>query len=70
MEGSWEGIAGCMESVYVVGGCMLTVTKYPLFQLNALLKKSCVSTAILQSSSWHSQHAQNTAVYSLMKTAG
>ena len=54
----------------VLDWLLFMVTKYPLFQLNALLKKSCVSTAILQSSSWHSQHAQNTAVYSLMKTAG
>ena len=34
-----------------------------------LLEKADVSTAIMQSSSEHTQHAQNTAVYALVKNA-
>ena len=34
-----------------------------------LLEKADVSTAIMQSSSEHTQHAQNTAVYALVETA-
>ena len=33
------------------------------------LKKADVSTAIMQSSSEHTQHAQKTAVYALVETA-
>ena len=88
MEGSWEGITGCVVHVAVHGECvccgwmqyscsrrdilgwlLFMVTKYPFFQLNALLEKADVSTTILQSSSEHTQHAQNTVVYALMKTA-
>ena len=86
MEGSWEGIAGCVVHVdvhgecvccLVVGGCKLltkgcswlaVVHGYEV-SLNALLKKADVSTTILQSSSEHTQRAQNTAVYALMKAA-
>ena len=50
-------------------GWLFMVTKYPLFQPNALLEKADVSTAIVQSSSEHTQHAQNTAVYGLVETA-
>ena len=49
----------------VLGWLLFMVTKYLLFQTNALLEKSYnVSTAILQSSSEHTQHAQNTALVS------
>ena len=34
-----------------------------------LLEKADVSTAIMQSSSEHTQHAQKTAVYALVETA-
>ena len=56
MEGSWEGIAGCVVHVDVHGECvccgwmqygclrrdvlLFMVTKYPFFQPNALLEKS------------------------------
>ena len=47
MEGSWEGIAGCVVHVDVHGECAREgmfccslVTKYPFFQPNALLEKS------------------------------
>ena len=55
MEGSWEGIAGCVVHVDVYGECvccgwmqyscsrrdvLFMVTKYPFFQPNALLEKS------------------------------
>ena len=50
-------------------GWLFMVTKYPLFQPNALLEKADVSIAIVQSSSEHTQHAQNTAVYALVETA-
>ena len=70
----------CIESVYVVGGCKLLtkgcfwlavhgyeVSFIPTKML--LLEKADVSTAIVQSSSEHTQHAQNTAVYALVETA-
>ena len=56
VEGSWEGIAGCVVHVDVHGECvccgwmqyscsrrdvlLFMVTKYPFFQPNALLEKS------------------------------
>ena len=43
----------------VLSWLLFMVMKYPLFQLNALLqKKADISTAILQSSSEHTHHAQ------------
>ena len=78
MEGSWEGIAGCVVHVDVHGECvccgwmqyscsrrdvlLFMVTKYPFFQPNALLEKSGRFDC---SSLKHTQHAQNTAVYAL-----
>ena len=69
----------CMESVYVVGGCnvvahegMFCFHGYEVSFLPtecSIRKKTDVLTAILQSSSEHTQHAQNTAVYAQMKTA-
>lgn len=43
----------------VIGWLLFMVTKYPIFQLNE--KKLTFSTDILQSSSEHTQHAQNIA---------
>ena len=66
--------------MYVVGGCKLfakgcswlavhgyEVSFIPTQML--LLDKADVSTAIVQSSSEHTQHAQNIAVYVLVETA-
>ena len=50
----------------VLGWLLFMITKYPLFQLNALLD---ISTAILQSSSEHTQQRFVHAVYALMETA-
>ena len=36
---------------------------------SCLRREADVSTAIMQSSSEHTQHAQNTAVYALVETA-
>ena len=59
--GSWEGIAGCVVHVAVHGYEVPFV-----FQPNALFyNKVDVSTAILQSSLEDTQHAQNTAVYTV-----
>ena len=64
----------CMESVYVVGGCKLLVKGCSWLAIlysnqMLLLEKADVSTVIVQSSSEHTQHAQNTAVYALVETA-
>ena len=71
----------CMESVYVVGGCKLltkgcswlaVVHGYEVSFIPTecfYWKKGDVSTAVMQSSSEHTQHAQNTAVYALVETA-
>ena len=49
---------------------LFMVMKYILYSNQMLLlEKADVSTAIMQSSSEHTQHAQNTAVYALVKNA-
>ena len=71
VEGSWEGIAGCVvcmeESVYVVGGCNIVVRT---LSSNRMLYAD-VSTAILYSlhQSIHSMHKTLLCMYALMKTA-
>ena len=65
----------CMESVYVVGGCKLLAKGCSAWLAVAhgyevsfiptecfYQKKADVSTAIMQSSSEHTQHAQKTAL--------
>ena len=86
MEGSWEGIAGCVVHVDVHGVCMLWVDAIcnvvahermflvgccswlrSILYSNRMLywKKADVSTAILQSSSEHTQQCFVHAVYVL-----
>ena len=83
MEGSLEGIAGCVVHVDVHGECvccgwmqyscsqrdvlLFMVTKYLLFQLNALLEKADVSTALHWSI--HSMHKTLLCMLCMMKTA-
>ena len=50
-------------------GWLFMVMKYPSFQPNAFIRKADVLTAIMQSSSEHTQHAQNNAVYVLVEIA-
>ena len=55
------------EGMFLVGCSWLRSILYSNQML--LLEKADVSTAIVQSSSEHTQHAQNTAVYALVETA-
>ena len=80
MEGSWEGIAGCvvcMESVYVVGGCNIVAREgmfccswlRSILSSNRMLyyEKADVSTALHRSI--HSMHKTLLCMLCMMKTA-
>ena len=55
------------EGMFLVGCSWLRSSLYSNQML--LLEKADISTAIVQSSSEHTQHAQNPAVYALVETA-
>ena len=62
----WMQVA--REGMFLVGCCSWLQSILYSNQM-LLLEKADVSTAIMQSSSKHTQHAQNTAVYALVETA-